>query len=131
PDFVGTFLRAEPVKIHGWVVRRVTGLSAFCIAAIVIGAGSYGAAIGSWREPLQALYTGIKLPLAILLTTLGNGLLNGMLAPLLGLNANFRQSLLVVLMTFAIACLILGALSPVALFVVWNTPPLTAGTHAT
>ena len=85
---------------------------------------------GVWREPLQALYTGIKLPLVILLTTLGNGLLNGMLAPLLGVNTTFRQSLTVVLITFAIASAVLGALSPVAWFVVWNTPPLTASTRA-
>jgi len=85
--------------------------------------------MGCWRDPWQALYTGIKLPLVILLTTLGNGLLNGMLAPLLGLNLGFRQALVLVLFSFAIASLILGALSPVALFVVWNTPPLTAGTR--
>ena len=84
--------------------------------------------MGCWRDPLQALYTGIKLPLVILLTTLGNGLLNGMLAPLLGLNVTFRQSLAVVLMSFAVAAMVLGALSPVALFIVWNTPPLAAGT---
>ena len=45
-----------------------------------------------------------------------------MLAPLLGLSLSFRQSLIVVLMSFTIAAVILGALSPVALFVVWNTP---------
>jgi hypothetical protein len=131
PDVVGRFLRAEPVRIHGWILGRVAGLSAFCVVAIVIGAGFYGAAIGSWREPLQALYTGIKLPLAILLTTLGNGLLNGMLAPLLGLNVTLRQSLALVLFGFAVTALILGALSPVALFLVWNTPPLSAATRLT
>ena len=103
------------------MLRRPGNLVEFCVVAIVIGAGSYGAAMGCWRDPLQALYTGIKLPLVILLTTLGNGLLNGMLAPLLGLNVTFRQSL-------AVAALVLGALSPVALFIVWNTPPLAAGT---
>jgi hypothetical protein len=87
--------------------------------------------MGSWREPMQALYTGIKLPLAILLTTLGNGLLNGMLAPLLGLNVTLRQSLALVLFGFAITALILGALSPVALFMVWNTPPLNGAMQLT
>ena len=96
---------------------------------LVVGAGSYGAVMGSWRDPQQAMYTGIKLPLVMLLTTLGNGLLNGMLAPLLGLNITFRQSFAVVLMSFAVASIVLGALSPVALFIVWNTPPLTAGTQ--
>jgi hypothetical protein len=85
--------------------------------------------MGSWREPLQGLYTGIKLPLVILLTTFGNGLLNGMLAPLLGFNVSLRQSFVIVLMTFAIASLILGSLAPVGLFLVWNTPPLTASTR--
>jgi|ERR1051325_4994035 hypothetical protein len=128
PSSVGAFLHAEARKIHDWMLCRTNGLTWFCVAAIVVGAGLYGAAIGSWRDPLQALYTAIKLPLVILLTTLGNGLLNGMLAPLLGLNVTLRQSLVVVLMTFAIASLILGALSPVAWFMVWNTPPLTAAT---
>jgi hypothetical protein len=78
---------------------------------------------------LQALYTGVKFPLVILLTTLGNGLINGMLAPLLGLNLSFRQCLMAVLMTFTIASALLGAFSPVAAFVVWNMPPLTGATH--
>ncbi len=125
PNTVGTFLRAEAQNIHGWIVLRTAGLVWFCIGSIVVGAGFYGVAIGAWREPLQALYTGIKLPLAILLTTLGNGLLNGMLAPLLGLNVTLRQSLALVLFGFAITAMILGALSPVALFLVWNMPSLT------
>jgi len=129
PGSVGDFLRAEPGRLRDWVTQRPSRLIAFCVAAIVLGAGTYGAAMGAWREPWQALYTGIKLPLAILLTTLGNGLLNGMLAPLLGLNVQFRQSLVLVLVSFALTSLILGALSPVALFVVWNTPPLSAATQ--
>ena len=131
PRFVSTFLRADAETFYDWVTHRQSQLIGFCVLAIVAGAGTYGAVMGSWSEPLQAVYAGVKLPLVILLTAFGNGMLNGMLAPLLGLNASFRQSLLVVLMTFAIASLILGALSPVAAFVVWNTPPLTAGTHAT
>ncbi len=125
---VEVFLRADAETFRRWLASRLWNLVWFCVAAIVIGAGAYGAVMGWWRSPLQALYTGIKLPLVILLTTLGNGLLNGMLAPLLGLNAGFRQSFAVVLMTFAVTSIILGALSPVAWFIVWNTPPLTATT---
>ena len=121
-------LRSDAAGLHQWVVRRRSWPVWLCVAAIVAGSGLYGAVMGCWRDPWQALYTGIKLPLAILLTTLGNGLLNGMLAPLLGLNLGFRQALVLVLISFAIASLVLGALSPVALFVVWNTPPLTTGT---
>jgi hypothetical protein len=129
PNSPGAFLRAEPACLREWITRSQSNLVLLCVAAIVIGAGAYGAVMGCWRDPWQALYTGIKLPLVILLTTLGNGLLNGMLAPLLGFNATFRQSLTIVLMTFATASVILGALSPVALFVVWNTPPLNAATQ--
>jgi len=103
----------------------------WCAVVVVLGAGLYGTVMGAWRDSLQALYTGIKLPLVILLTTLGNALLNAMLAPLLGLNLTFRQTLLVVLMTFTIAAVLLGAFSPIAAFVVWNTPPLTAATRLT
>ena len=83
---VDLFLRADTPRLRGWVLSRRSWLISFCVLAIVVGAGLYGAVMGCWRDPLQAVYTGIKLPLVILLTTLGNGLLNGMLAPLLGLN---------------------------------------------
>jgi hypothetical protein len=90
----------------------------------VAGTALFGAAMGWWRAPLQAVYTALKLPLVILLTTLGNALLNAMLAPLLGVNLGLRQSLLAVLLSFTIAAAILGALSPLLAFVVWNTPPV-------
>ncbi|HWX20791.1 MAG TPA: hypothetical protein VN578_12910 [Candidatus Binatia bacterium] len=125
---VDYFLRAEPEGLAAWVVGRESRLVWFCVLAVVAGAGPYGAVMGCWWTPLQAFYVAIKLPLLILLTSLGNGLLNGMLAPLLGLNITFRQSLTAVLVSFAYAAMVLGAFSPVALFVVWNTPPLRATT---
>jgi hypothetical protein len=118
-------LRADAAALRDWVMATDMAPARVCIATILVGAGLYGAAMGCWRSPLQALFTGIKLPLVILLTTLGNGLLNGMLAPLLGVNLSFRQSLMSVLMTFGLAAVLLGAFSPLALFVAWNTPPLT------
>jgi hypothetical protein len=123
------FLRADAGSLYEWVVRQRTRLIWFCIGVIIVGAGIYGTTVGIWREPLQALYTGIKLPLVILLTTCGNGLLNGMLAPLLGLQVGFRQSFVLVLISFALASLILAGFSPVALFLVWNTPPLDGTTR--
>lgn len=129
--FVSDFLRATPTQLNAWIKERPWQLVAFCLGAIGVGAGAYGAAMGSWSNPLQSCYTGIKLPLAILLTTLGNGLLNGMLAPLLGASVTFRQSLALVLVSFAITALILGALSPVALFMIWNTPALSTTTQET
>jgi len=123
------FLRADTASYRDWVLRRETGLLWVCAGAIVMGAGLYGFVMGSWRDAAQAIYTGIKLPLVLLLTTVGNGMLNAMLAPLLGLNVTFKQSLVLVLFGFSIASLILGALAPVALLIVWNTPPLTTGTR--
>lgn len=117
------FLRAEPEGLGAWLVRRDSRLIWFCLIAVIVGAAPYGAAMGYWWSPAQALYVAVKLPLLVLLTSFGNGLLNGMLAPLLGLNISFRQSLTAVLVSFAYAALLLGALSPVALFIVWNTPP--------
>jgi len=125
---IDPFLRSEAELLRQWAIRRPAATVWFCAGSIIIGAGFYGAAIGSWRDGWQALCTGIKLPLVILLTTLGNGLLNGMLAPLLGLNIPFRQAFVLVLLSFAMASLILAGLSPVVWFVVWNTPPLSAMT---
>ncbi len=122
-------LRAEPAPLQNWVARPQQERVLFCVSAIAVGAGCYGAAMGCWRNELQAFYTGIKLPLVILLTTLGNGLLNGMLAPLLGLNLSFRQSMMTVLMTFAATSVMLGAFSPLAAFVIWNLPPCTSATQ--
>jgi hypothetical protein len=101
------------------------------VAVICVGAGLYGAAMGWWRDPLQGLYTAIKFPLIMLLVTLGNALLNAMLAPLLGLNITFRQSLLAVLMSFAITSAILGAFSPLLGFLIWNAPPMSPDVRTT
>lgn len=80
---------------------------------------------------MQALFVGIKFPLIILLTTVGNALLNAMLAPLLGLNISLRQSLVAVLMSFAITAAILGAFAPLMAFMVWNAPPMTPDVKST
>lgn len=118
-----TLLRGDAECLRQFLRPQGAIKTALQVATIVIGAGLYGAALGSWRAPEQAVYTAIKLPLVVLLTALGNALLNGMLAPLLGVNLGFRQSFLAVLMSFTIAATILGAFSPILAFVVWNTPP--------
>jgi hypothetical protein len=125
---VGTLLRGEPGRIIGWTEHLDFRQIALFSAIIFIGAGCYGAAMGWWRAPEQGFYVAIKFPVIILLTTLGNALLNAMLAPLLGLNIPFRQSFLAILMSFAIASAILGSFSPLAAFLVWNAPPLENAT---
>lgn len=128
---LGTLLRGEAETLAGWAAQFESRRVAFHIAVIAAGAGLYGAAMGWWRHPMQAVYVGIKFPLIILLTTLGNALLNAMLAPLLGLNITLRQSLLAVLMSFAITAAILGAFSPLTAFAVWNAPPMTPDVKST
>jgi hypothetical protein len=131
PRELTTLLSGEANALAGWAGKFESRRFTFHLAIILVGAGFYGAAMGWWRDPWQALYVGIKFPLIILLTTLGNALLNAMLAPLLGLNITLRQSLLAVLMSFAITAAILGAFSPLLAFVVWNAPPMSPEVKST
>ena len=120
---IGILLRGDADSIRTWIEHSDARRTAAYLTVIFAGAGLYGAAMGSWRDPLQALFVAIKFPLIILLVTTGNALLNGMLAPLLGLNISFRQSFLAILMSFTIASAILGSFSPLTAFLVWNSPP--------
>lgn len=97
------------------------------IFVIAVGAGAFGAAMGSWRAPEQAAWSAIKLPLVILATAAGNALINGMLAPLFGVGLRLRESFAAVLASFALAATILGAFTPLMLFLVWNLPRPVAG----
>jgi len=128
---LSTLLRGEPESLSAWTDQRGLPRLAACVLTIAGGAGLYGAAMGYWRDSLQGLFVAIKLPLIILLTTLGNALLNAILAPLLGLNVTLRQTFVAVLMSFTIAAMILGAFSPLAAFMVWNAPPLSDAARST
>jgi len=131
---ISLLLRGEAETLRLWIERIEVRKIFLCGAVIAVGAGCYGAAMGSWRDPMQALFVAIKFPLIILLTSLGNALLNGMLAPLLGLNISFRQSFLAILTSFTIAGAILGSFSPLVAFLVWNAPSIvnaqTTGTYS-
>ena len=122
---ISVLLRGEPERIAAWAGQWSARRLALPVIVIIVGAGLYGAAMGWWRDPQQAFYVAIKFPLIILLTTVGNALLNAMLAPLLGLNIPFRQSFSAILMSFVIAAAILGAFSPLLAFLVWNAPPMS------
>ena len=121
-------LGGNPGLLKDWAARWETSRVLGCVAVICAGAGLYGAAMGYWRSPVQAGYNVVKFPLVILTTTLGNALINGMLAPLLGLNLRFRQSFMLVLMSFTIAAAILGSFAPIVFFIIWNTPSLAGQT---
>jgi len=113
---IGVLLRGELDSLHAWLEHWNARRLAVCLTVIFVGAGCYGAAMGFWRDPLQAVYVAVKFPLIILLTTFGNALINAMLAPLLGLNIGLRQSFLAILISFTIASAILGAFSPLIAF---------------
>jgi len=115
-------LRGEVELLGAWHREESGRRILFQVFVIFGGAGLFGAAIGAWRAPLQSLYLAVKLPLILILTTVFNGLVNGMLAPLLGVNIGFRQSSQLVLSSFAIAATILAGFSPIMLFLVWNAP---------
>lgn len=128
---LSVLLRGEPEPINQWILKWDARRALLYLAIIFAGAGLYGASMGCWRDPLQALYVAIKFPCIVLITVLGNGLLNGMLAPLLGLNIGFRQALQAILMSFTISALILGAFSLLVFFLVWNAPPMSAHSAGT
>jgi len=125
---IPVLLRGEAEPINDSIQRCTGRRILLYLAVIIVGAGCFGASVGWWRHPVQSFYTAVKFPVILLLTAFGNALLNGMLAPLLGLNISFRQSLVAILMSFTIAAAILGSFSPILLFLVWNTPPLVQKT---
>src|SRR5688500_26940 len=82
--------------------RRVARVAASARAGLAI----YGFTVGYWRAPLMGAYVAVKLPLLIALTLGCNGLLNGLLGLLLGTGLGFRQSLLALLSSFALAAVV-------------------------
>ncbi|NNC88331.1 MAG: hypothetical protein HKN82_07720 [Akkermansiaceae bacterium] len=119
--------RGDRSLLDGWLSGHQRGSLGTCVLLIVLGCGAYGYTIGLWRGGEMALYVAVKLPAVILLTVVLNGLLNGMLSLVLGSGIGVRRSLQFLLTAFAIMAVTLGALSPVALFQVLNTPPPGGG----
>ncbi len=123
---VKTLLRGDAERLSSWLAEPDLRSVAGCILIILSGSGLYGFTLGIWRAPLQSLYTAIKFPVLIFLTCGGNALLNGMLAQILGAGLSFKQTSLAILMSFAIAAIILGGFSPITLFIWYNAPPLAS-----
>lgn len=105
-----------------WLDKPTPRRVGFVALTTCVGMGLYGFSIGYWRDPVMGLYVAVKLPLLIAMTLACNGLLNGLLGILLGTGLGFRQSLLALLTSFAVAALILCSLAPVTLFLAWNAP---------
>ena len=125
-DRIKTLLRCDPDRTCALLKAPISrGLAQYSLT-ILIGSGAYGFTVGLWRAPLQAVFTAIKFPLLIFLTCVGNSAINGMFAQLFGSGVSFRQAALAILMSFAVASVILGGFSPITLFILYNAPPLAS-----
>jgi hypothetical protein len=123
--------RGDATAIAPWLRETSPAWLLVCLGTIIGGCGLYGGVVGLWRAPEQALFTAVKLPLLVFLTCGANALLNGLFAILLGSGLGFRQTSLLILMSFTTMAVILAALAPVALFILLNTPALTSAARGT
>jgi hypothetical protein len=121
-----SLLRGDAEMLAKWLAAPDLRAVASYGAIILVGSGLYGLTLGIWRAPLQSFYTALKFPLLIFLTCAGNAMLNGMLAQILGSGLSFKQTSLAILLSFAIAALILGGFAPITLFIWYNAPPLAS-----
>lgn len=78
--------------------------------------------MGLWQGWKMASYVGIKLPLVIFATLIINGMINGMLAMVLGSGIGFRQSIQFLLAGFALMSIILASLSPITFLMALHAP---------
>lgn len=120
-------LAARVETLQGWLEEPVSRRLTTQVLIIIAGSGLYGATLGLWRSPFQALFVAVKFPLIILLTAAMNAGLNGMLGQLLGLRIRFLDSFRLIIISFAAASLILAGFSPLTLFALFNAPPLDNG----
>jgi len=123
-------LRGAPDDLRAWIMNPSTRNIRICVITIILGFGSYGLTVGLWRAPLMGIFVAFKMPTLIFITLACNGLLNGMLALLLGSGLSFRQSIIAQLVSFAIAAMVLGALAPVTFFMAFNAPSPEAANAA-
>ena len=133
--------RVHPRAMTGWVrpielcrmspalVRRIAegrdlgGVALFAIATLLAGTACYGLAFGLWRDPTQALFSAVKLPLLFVATVLASIVLNVLLAALCRAPLTFRQSAVCVLVGLATTAVVLAAIAPVAAFVSFTVAP--------
>jgi hypothetical protein len=126
-----TLLAGDAEKLAAWTAESSPRWLWTCLAVFVLSCAVYGASFGLWRSEGQALATAVKFPLVVLLTCVGNTLLNGSLALVLGTGMSFRQSGIAILMSFTIMGLILATFAPVMVFLCWNVPAITSPQAAT
>lgn len=117
-----TLLLGDPAALVAWVERPTARRAAIIAAAALAGLALYGLTVGWWRSPVMGAYVAIKMPLLIVCTLGCNALLNGLFGLLLGSGLGVGRSMFALLLSFAVAALILGSLAPVTFFLAWNAP---------
>jgi len=114
--------RGERALLAHWLEGNTRKSLSFCIPAIFLGCGAYGYTMGLWQGWEMASYVSIKLPMVIFATLLINGIINGMLAIVLGSGIGFKQSIQFLLAGFALTSIILLSLSPITFFIALQAP---------
>ncbi|MCP5535762.1 MAG: hypothetical protein H7A51_05945 [Akkermansiaceae bacterium] len=122
---VPALCRGSRGLLQDWLEKSPVHSLGFCIPAIILGCGAYGFTMGLWQGWEMAGYVGIKLPLVIFATLFLNGMINGMLALVLGSGIGFRQSLQFLLAGFALMAIVLLSLSPITFFMALHAPEPT------
>ena len=101
----------------GW-----TGVAAMAVF-VVVSCAIYGALMAFWRDPLLALFSAVKLPLLFVGSTAIVAVFNWMVATVLGSGLSFRQPVALTFASMVVACWVLLALVPVALFLILTGMP--------
>jgi hypothetical protein len=108
--------RSDPQEMRGLLFAANWQFIRKTVAVMLVGGCCYGFSLGLWRSPMMGVYVAAKLPILLILVTLFNGALNGVIAQILGTGLSFRQTIHCVCISFAIFAAILGSLSPLFLF---------------
>lgn len=114
--------RGDEVTLQQWLRLPFASMLKFSLPCIVIGLMAYGASMGAWRGPTMALFVALKLPLVIIFTLILNAWINTVFAIVLGSGFSVKQTFQYLLTGFSLMAIILGALSPLALFMAMNAP---------
>jgi len=89
---------------------------------LAAAAAAHGASFGLWRSPVQAACAALKMPALLLGVAAVSGLANTLLAQSLGARLSLAQTLFGMLLGFAIAAVLLAAVSPVFYFLAVTLP---------
>jgi len=94
----------------GWA--KVASMVVFVIIACTV----YGVVMAGWRSPKLALFAATKFPLLFIGSTATVAIFNWMVATIVGSGLSFRETVALTFASMTVACWILLALAPVALF---------------